>query len=71
MPDGGGVETARSIWQIVPGLPVLFMSGYTEETSGTSGTSEPDLRHVAFLQKPFTTAQLLERLEAVMATEPS
>ena len=54
MPHMRGGELARRVLQIRPGLPVLFMSGYTDNSIDSTGTES-----VAFLPKPFTLEQLL------------
>jgi two-component system, cell cycle sensor histidine kinase and response regulator CckA len=60
MPLMGGRELARRITELQPDLPILYMSGYTEEAAvqmgelGGGGTGEG----VAFIQKPFSTEDL-------------
>ena len=41
------------------GLPTVFMSGYTDEIIAKHGVLEDE---VAFVQKPFTAEQLLQRV---------
>ncbi len=53
MPDMGGGELAPKLAKILPGLRVIFISGYF----GT-GTHVPDLPHARFLDKPFQIEQL-------------
>jgi signal transduction histidine kinase/ActR/RegA family two-component response regulator len=59
MPQMGGVELASRLIETRPQLKVLFVSGYTGAASGSQRLVEPD---VALLPKPFTAAQLLERV---------
>jgi two-component system, cell cycle sensor histidine kinase and response regulator CckA len=55
MPGMNGRELARKIADIVPGLPLLFMSGYTANVLD----EQPALgKHVGFLQKPFSATEL-------------
>jgi CheY-like chemotaxis protein len=51
MPDMNGHELAAHLRRLRPGLPVLFMSGYTDDEMVRRGLLEPD--H-PFLSKPFT-----------------
>jgi PAS domain S-box-containing protein len=55
MPQIGGYELAQRAHQLLPGLRVLLMSGYTDNATLQSGTRE---RGITFLQKPFTPAAL-------------
>jgi two-component system cell cycle sensor histidine kinase/response regulator CckA len=61
MPGMNGVELARRATELVPGLKVLFASGYTENTIVHHGMLDPG---VPFLQKPFAPSQLAERVRA-------
>jgi DNA-binding response OmpR family regulator len=45
-----------------PGIPVIVMSGYTEETLELPGVKEP----IALLQKPFTPRELRRRIREVL-----
>ena len=49
MPQMRGVEVARRVARIRPGLRVLFMSGYTDNSIDLDIAES-----VSFLQKPFT-----------------
>jgi DNA-binding response OmpR family regulator len=46
----------------VPGLPVIIMSGYSEETLSVTGTDGI----VALLQKPFTPRELRKRIRQAL-----
>jgi len=58
-----GHELAQKVTASRPGTRVLFMSGYTSETISHQGDLEAD---VAFLQKPFTTAGLVQKVREVL-----
>ena len=68
MPGTGGRELADSILRSRPNIRVLFMSGYTENVITSGGLLEEGL---AFLQKPFSPAVLLQRIrEALVPASP-
>jgi DNA-binding NtrC family response regulator len=56
MPQMGGPELASVLKQTRPGLKVLYLSGYTENSIEQHGVLEPA---VNFLQKPFEFEKLL------------
>jgi two-component system cell cycle sensor histidine kinase/response regulator CckA len=62
MPGKSGVELANMMTARRPGIPVIVMSGYTEETLSVPGLREP----IALLQKPFTPRALRRRLREVL-----
>jgi PAS domain S-box-containing protein len=53
MPEMRGAELAQRIGLVRPGLPVLYMSGYTDNSIDADGSGS-----VSFLQKPFTLKEL-------------
>ena len=64
MPGLGGPELAETLLEQRPGLRVVFVSGYSADATerqrrATAGT--------AFLQKPFTRAQLISTLDSLLA----
>ena len=59
MPEMNGIEACQKIQEIVPGIPVLFMSGYAGEVTPTKEILKPG---VELLQKPFLPDQLLARV---------
>jgi len=61
MPGRSGIELARMLTDDRPGLPVVLMSGYTEETLPTSVAQTWSL-----LQKPFTPRDLRRRIREVL-----
>jgi PAS domain S-box-containing protein len=60
MPGRNGVELVGLIAARTPGLPVIVMSGYTQETL------ESDASQVELLQKPFTPRELRRRIRAAL-----
>lgn len=56
MPEMDAFELAERIKNAIPGLPVLFTSGYTDATAEGH-----------FIQKPFTPAQIVAKVDAVLA----
>jgi signal transduction histidine kinase/CheY-like chemotaxis protein len=55
MPQMGGLELAREVQVIRPGIRILMMSGYTETSMSGQGLISPD---TVFIHKPFTAASL-------------
>jgi PAS domain S-box-containing protein len=58
MPGMNGRELAQQVQQIIPGLPLLFMSGYTADIVDWQALGNGS----AFLQKPFTGDELMKTL---------
>jgi signal transduction histidine kinase/ActR/RegA family two-component response regulator len=58
MPEMTGVELAREVGRLYPGLRVLFVTGYV----GEAGTLD-ELAGADILRKPFTVAQLSAAVE--------
>jgi DNA-binding response OmpR family regulator len=65
LPGRNGWELSRDLSGRLPGLRVLFMSGYAAQHSGESLL--PD--GVPFLAKPFTPEELLRTVRAVLDAE--
>jgi two-component system cell cycle sensor histidine kinase/response regulator CckA len=63
MPGMSGPMLASELVARRPGLLVLFMSGYTDETVVRHGVLEAG---TAFLQKPFTSAGLASKVRQVL-----
>jgi signal transduction histidine kinase len=64
MPGPTGVELAERLQAVRADLPVLFMSGYSDNAFVRSGVLARD---AAFLQKPFTPAALLDKVRQVLS----
>jgi signal transduction histidine kinase/FixJ family two-component response regulator len=65
MPGVSGPKLAEALQQTRPGLPVLFMSGYPDHAVARHNVLEPS---VAFIQKPFSSEQMLGRVREVLGT---
>ena len=58
MPEMNGIELARRLTEVRPGLPVLFISGLGQE--------EVEDVNSRFVPKPFKESVILERLEQLL-----
>ncbi len=68
MPGTSGRELAARIMVTRPGIRVLYMSGYTENVITSGGLLEQGL---AFLQKPFSPATLVQKIREVFSHTPT
>ena len=68
LPEMNGVELARAVVPLWPGVRVLFMSGYTADVSVTAMQS---VTEDTLISKPFRPAELVERIERVLASAPA
>lgn len=63
MPGSDGIQLHRRLCDTRPELPVLFMSGYTDRAILEDGVLAPG---TPFIQKPFSPAQLVRKVRAVL-----
>jgi two-component system cell cycle sensor histidine kinase/response regulator CckA len=63
MPEMGGFELANRVRRARPGARILFTSGYTEDAVLRRSFVEPG---EAFLEKPFTPADLAQRARQLL-----
>jgi CheY-like chemotaxis protein len=63
MPEMGGRELGLRLVHAEPGLPVLYMSGYTGDDVVQRGLLDPG---APFQQKPFTPASLATKVRAML-----
>jgi len=64
MPGMTGVELARRVREIAPGLPILFASGYADvQTFGVELSDE------AVLKKPYRISEVAARISAALSDE--
>ena len=62
MPGSFGPAVADAVHEVVPGLPVLYMSGHADDMA-RGGLVDPS---VPFLAKPFTPGRLAEKVREVL-----
>ena len=63
MPEMGGRALAEALRESDPDLPVLFMSGYSDDEVTRRGVTDA---RIAFLAKPFTANSLVEALREAL-----
>ena len=63
MPSMDGPAMAREIRKIVPGLPVLFMSGYAEEQL----REQINIANMYFIPKPFSVRQISDKVGQILS----
>ena len=63
MPELGGAEFARRLAELQPELPILFMSGFTDDEVVRRGLLDPD---APYLQKPFDAGSLARRVREIL-----
>jgi len=68
MPQMSGRELAERILEVRPTLPVLFMSGYTDDAIVRHGLLDEKLN---FLQKPFDSASVARKVREVLDSHPT
>jgi hypothetical protein len=68
MPSMSGPEMTRRLCKMYPGVPVLYTSGYTRNVVTENGAPTSDFE---FLQKPYTSQELLHRLDQILASNRS
>ena len=64
MPEMGGRELIEQLRAERPPLPVVFMSGYSEQAMPNATTP-----HTAFVEKPFTMETLVGAVQRVLSAE--
>jgi two-component system cell cycle sensor histidine kinase/response regulator CckA len=67
MPGMGGMELAGRVRSLSPGLPVLLMTGYTEEAITRTGERPLDEQ---IIEKPFTLHTMLHKVSLALASKP-
>jgi FixJ family two-component response regulator len=63
-----GRDLARHLITLCPDIKLLFMSGYTANVIAHQGVLDEG---VSFIQKPFSMADLAEKLREVLDTAPN
>jgi PAS domain S-box-containing protein len=64
MPAMGGRELARQLIASRPGIKILYLSGYTEDTLVEEGLAENE---AGFLQKPFSLQTLARKVKEILS----
>jgi two-component system cell cycle sensor histidine kinase/response regulator CckA len=67
MPEMSGPELAVKLRVRQPGLPVLYMSGYTDDVLSAHELAQDA---TAFLRKPFGNAELIAAVRALLDAQP-
>ena len=67
MPLMNGHELAMRLEAVRPGTKVLYMSGYTDDVLAFHGIWP----EIGFIQKPFSRADLAEKLEKALSAGKS
>jgi CheY-like chemotaxis protein len=66
MPGLTGREVVDELRRSLPGIPALFVSGYTQDAIAQRGVLDSG---VEFLPKPFTPSTLVARVRAMLDTD--
>lgn len=66
MPHMGGRELAERLGKLMPDMPVLFVSGYTDDTYVRESVLEAG---VNFIQKPFTLESISLRVREILDSQ--
>jgi FixJ family two-component response regulator len=67
MPEMNGRDLAAQITALYPGIRLLFMSGFTANVIAHQGVLDDG---VAFIQKPFSKADMTEKVREVLDMAP-
>ena len=63
MPAMGGPALVERLAPVRPGIKVMYMSGYADETLGKGRLLEP---RIPFLQKPFSLSSLGDKIREAL-----
>ncbi len=63
MPEMSGRDLVRHLLDLRPGVPVLYMTGYSDEAIARHGVLDPG---TALIQKPFTPAALARKVREAL-----
>jgi len=65
MPEMNGSELAQKLKSMIPGLKIIFMSGYTADVVAGGRGLDDDIN---FIQKPFSVVNLIKTVEKALKT---
>ncbi|MFL5544513.1 MAG: PAS domain S-box protein [Gemmatimonadaceae bacterium] len=68
MPEMGGRDLASALGALRPDVPILYVSGYTDDEIVRRGVLEPTM---AFIEKPFTANALLRKVRELLDSRRS
>jgi CheY-like chemotaxis protein len=68
MPDLTGVDMAKKIWELRPGLPIILMTGYTEDLEEESAK---EMGFEMLLRKPVSLSVIGQSVRAVLDKKPA
>lgn len=68
LPEKNGHELAREVQELVPGIKIIFASGYPERIIAHRGVLEPG---ICFIGKPYTTLELGAKLAEALGAAPA
>ncbi|MFL5556667.1 MAG: PAS domain S-box protein [Gemmatimonadaceae bacterium] len=68
MPEMGGRDLASALGALRPDVPILYVSGYTDDEIIRRGMLEPTM---AFIEKPFTANALLRKVRELLDSRRS
>ena len=68
MPNMGGKKLAELLKQKIPDLKIIYISGYAGETISQTGVLNNE---TIFMQKPFSSNELLQLLRTTLDSEPA
>ena len=63
LPKSSGPEVVQRALEIRPGTPVLFMSGFTDDTLERHGL---DAARCELIEKPFTPTAIRQRVRTIL-----
>jgi two-component system, cell cycle sensor histidine kinase and response regulator CckA len=66
MPEMNGQELSARLQQLHPELKVLYMSGYTADTIAHNGVLD---KGINFIQKPFSTRSIADKVREVLKSD--
>jgi len=66
MPNMGGVDLAKHIWQQAPTMPVIFMTGYDKKHLSDIPTGQ---KHMQVILKPFSVDTLSQYIHTLLHPE--